>query len=308
MTAPTAGGPSPRWRTRVGPPCRRRYRPSTRTATPISREFARGGSGASSRRTIGGWGRRVAIKELLPGGVGRRSVLFGEARITARLQHPGIVPVHDLGRWPDGEPFFAMKLVEGRPLSEVIAGTRTLDERLALLPHALAVAGALAYAHREGFVHRDLKPANVLVGAFGETVVIDWGPRARSIRWGASSSPRRRPRPRTSPRSRWPAPCSAPPATCPPSRRTARRSTSAPTSTRSARCSITCSPASPPHGRKASPTSSWPRCGVGLPSASSGRRRGCRASSSPSSARPWRGRRRSGIRRRASSQTTSAGS
>jgi hypothetical protein len=77
--------------------------------------------------------------------------------------------------WPDHEPFYAMELVTGRPLGEVIKKTRTLDERLALLPHAIAVADALAYAHAQRIIHRDLKPSNVLVGDFGETVVIDWG-------------------------------------------------------------------------------------------------------------------------------------
>src|SRR5262249_53270124 len=95
--------------------------------------------------------------------------------ITARLQHPAIVPLYDLDAWVDGEPFYAMKLVSGRTLERVIAGARTLDERLALLPNLLAVCEAVAYAHDEGVIHRDLKPANVLVGSFGETLVIDWG-------------------------------------------------------------------------------------------------------------------------------------
>ncbi len=98
-----------------------------------------------------------------------------EALVTARLQHPSIVPVYEAGRWPGGEPFYAMKLVSGRSLADVIAERKTLEERLALLPHVLAVAEAIAYAHTERIIHRDLKPANVLVGDFGETVVIDWG-------------------------------------------------------------------------------------------------------------------------------------
>ncbi|MEO8553099.1 MAG: protein kinase, partial [Kofleriaceae bacterium] len=98
-----------------------------------------------------------------------------EALITARLEHPGIVPVYEAGRWPTGEPFFAMKLVSGRPLDKVIAETHTLSERLALLPRLAAACDAIAYAHSQRIIHRDLKPGNVLIGDFGETVVIDWG-------------------------------------------------------------------------------------------------------------------------------------
>src|SRR5262249_59313452 len=98
-----------------------------------------------------------------------------EAILTATLQPPATIPVYEVGRWPSGEPFYAMKLVSGRSLEDVIAETRGLRERVALLPHIIAVAEALAYAHSERVIHRDLKPANVLVGAYGETVVIDWG-------------------------------------------------------------------------------------------------------------------------------------
>src|SRR5262249_14757386 len=80
-----------------------------------------------------------------------------------------------VGRWPSGEPFYSMKLVAGRSLHEVISTTPSVAGRLALLPNVIAVADAIAYAHSQGVIHRDLKPANVLVGAFGETVVIDWG-------------------------------------------------------------------------------------------------------------------------------------
>ncbi len=120
-------------------------------------------------------GRLVAIKELLPGRAHMRVRFEEEARITARLQHPAIVSVLEAGTWPDGEPFYAMTLVPGRSLDAEIARRPSLAERLALLPRVGAVADALAYAHSQGIVHRDLKPANVLVGDFGETVVIDWG-------------------------------------------------------------------------------------------------------------------------------------
>ncbi|HTJ45984.1 MAG TPA: protein kinase [Kofleriaceae bacterium] len=141
----------------------------------IERELARGGMGrilvARDRRL----GRTVALKELLSGSHALHARFEREARITSRLQHPGIVPVIEAGKWPGGEPFYAMKLVAGRPLDDVIAEAKTLRDRLALLPAILAACDALAYAHSERVIHRDLKPANVLVGDFGETVVIDWG-------------------------------------------------------------------------------------------------------------------------------------
>jgi serine/threonine protein kinase len=96
--------------------------------------------------------------------------------ITARLQHPAIVPVHDSGVWESGEPYYVMKLLSGgRTLKEAVAEAKDLNGRLALLPNVIAVADAIAYAHSLEIIHRDLKPSNVLVGPFGETVVIDWG-------------------------------------------------------------------------------------------------------------------------------------
>jgi serine/threonine protein kinase len=139
-------------------------------------EFARGGMGrillARDRRL----GRTVALKELhAEAGPGAPRRFVREALVTARLQHPAIVPVYEAGRWPDGRPFYAMKLVEGRSLEALLREATSLASRLALLPHLIAVAEAVAYAHGQRVVHRDLKPANVLVGPFGETVVVDWG-------------------------------------------------------------------------------------------------------------------------------------
>jgi WD40 repeat protein len=138
-------------------------------------EFARGGLGKVLAVQDLRLGRTVALKQMLRASESTRARFLREARITARLQHPAIVPVHDLGRWPSGEPFYSMKRIEGRSLRDAIAAAGTLDARLALLPNVIAVADAMAYAHSLGIIHRDLKPANVLVGAFGETVVIDWG-------------------------------------------------------------------------------------------------------------------------------------
>ena len=119
--------------------------------------------------------RPVAIKELL-----RRTPINSErfkreALVTARLQHPNIVPVHDAGRWPNGSPFYAMKLVEGVDLTKLIERKRDLDDRLALLPKVIAVCEAMAYAHDRRIIHRDLKPSNVVIGEFGEALIVDWG-------------------------------------------------------------------------------------------------------------------------------------
>jgi eukaryotic-like serine/threonine-protein kinase len=119
--------------------------------------------------------RRVALKELHDEGGGSAARFIREAMLTARLQHPNIVPIYEAGRWPSGEAFYAMRLVSGRTLEDVIAEKKSLNERLSLLPHVLAVAEAIAYAHNERIIHRDLKPANIIIGSFGETVVIDWG-------------------------------------------------------------------------------------------------------------------------------------
>jgi eukaryotic-like serine/threonine-protein kinase len=147
-----------------------------RASYEVAGEVGRGGIGRVLRACDTRLNRPVAIKELL-GSAGEvaEERFVREALLTARLQHPSIVPLYEAGRWPSGAPFYAMKLVTGRSLEDVIAETRSLPQRLALLPHVLAATEAMAYAHSEQIIHRDLKPANVLVGAFGETVVIDWG-------------------------------------------------------------------------------------------------------------------------------------
>ncbi|MEO7732866.1 MAG: protein kinase [Kofleriaceae bacterium] len=138
-------------------------------------EHARGGLGRVVRAVDRRLGRTVAVKELLRHDPGNEARFMREAMITARLEHPGIVPVHEAGRWPNGDPYYVMKLVEGRTLKELICETATVRERLGLLPHVIAVADAVGYAHSEGVIHRDLKPSNVIVGSFGETIVVDWG-------------------------------------------------------------------------------------------------------------------------------------
>ncbi len=138
-------------------------------------EHARGGLGRVVRAHDRRLGRTVAVKELLKKSDTAEALFVREALITARLQHPGIVPVIEAGRWPNGEPYYVMKLVEGRSLKELIGDQTNLTGRLALLPHVIAVAEAIGYAHSQDVIHRDVKPANVVVGEFGETVVVDWG-------------------------------------------------------------------------------------------------------------------------------------
>ena len=139
----------------------------------IARELAKGGMGRVYEARDLRLGRQVAIKELLPKNRDIARRFEREARITARLQHPSIIHVYEAGVWPGGEPFYAMPVVAGRSLDKVVAEKATLADRLSLLPRVIAVADALAYAHNANVIHRDLKPANVLVGEFGETVVID---------------------------------------------------------------------------------------------------------------------------------------
>jgi serine/threonine-protein kinase len=141
-------------------------------------EIARGGMGAVLRGRDVDLGRDLAIKVLLEKYANRPEVarrFIEEAQIGGQLQHPGVVPVYDIGQFGD-RPFFTMKLVKGKTLAAVL-GERAdaAAERPRLLGIVLHVAQTLAYAHAKGVIHRDLKPANVMVGAFGEVQVMDWG-------------------------------------------------------------------------------------------------------------------------------------
>jgi eukaryotic-like serine/threonine-protein kinase len=113
--------------------------------------------------------REIALKVLLPGANPDRFVR--ESKISARLTHPGIPPIHELGTLADGSPFLAMKLITGQTLSVKI----DIAERPRLLQVFTQVCQAVGFAHSMGVVHRDLKPANIMVGAFGEVQVMDWG-------------------------------------------------------------------------------------------------------------------------------------
>jgi tetratricopeptide (TPR) repeat protein len=145
----------------------------------LGEEIARGGMGVIWRALDTTLGREVAVK-VLHDKYGPDSVIArrfaDEARITAQLQHPAIPPVHDLGTLPDGRPFLAMKLIKGQTLDELLsARSDPSAERGRLVAVFEQVCQAVAYAHAHGVIHRDLKPANVMVGAFGEVQLMDWG-------------------------------------------------------------------------------------------------------------------------------------
>ena len=117
-------------------------------------------------------GRRVGLKILDLEDAEVEARLRREASVLARLEHPGIVPVHDVGRLIDGRAFYTMKLVQGEQLDRYAAREHPLPERLRVF---LRVAEAVAFAHARGVLHRDLKPQNVMIGPFGEVLVLDWG-------------------------------------------------------------------------------------------------------------------------------------
>lgn len=135
--------------------------------------LARGGMGTVYRAHDCELDRAVAIKVLSPTAWSAESLerMRQETRILARLEHPGVVPIYDVGQLEDGRLYYVMKLVRGQRLDEHAAG-RTLAERLRLF---VRVCDPVAFAHARGIVHRDLKPENVMVGEFGEVLVMDWG-------------------------------------------------------------------------------------------------------------------------------------
>lgn len=153
----------------------------------ILRHHASGGLGEVFVARDHELGREVALKQIQAAHAGNaqsRERFVREAEITGGLEHPGIVPVYGLGQNEDGRPYYAMRFVRGASLKEAIdtfhqSEFRSPSERnLALrelLGHFLVVCNAVDYAHSRGVLHRDLKPANVMLGKFGETLVVDWG-------------------------------------------------------------------------------------------------------------------------------------
>ncbi len=154
-------------------------------------EIGRGGMGVVYRARQGSLDREVAVKRLGEDATEATARRFtGEAIVTARLDHPNIVPVYDLAATPDGAPLLAMKLVGGQSWKALLhpgdaAERRDLDDHLAILDD---VCHAIAFAHSRGVVHLDLKPENVMVGAFGEVLVMDWGLAARIDAAGADGA------------------------------------------------------------------------------------------------------------------------
>ena len=142
-------------------------------------EIARGGMGAILKGRDTDLGRDLAVKVLLDQHRDKPAVIqrfVEEAQIGGQLQHPGIVPVYELGQFPDKRPFFTMKLVKGETLSALLEKRRSPDaDRARFLGIFEQVCQTMAYAHSRGVIHRDLKPSNVMVVAFGEVQVMDWG-------------------------------------------------------------------------------------------------------------------------------------
>lgn len=161
--------------------------------------LGRGSGGTVHLMRDGVLGREIALKVFEPsdatpeGGlasVGARARFLREARLTGQLEHPAIVPVFEVGRRPDGRPYYTMKRIRGETLAAALEKASNLEERLRLLPSFLAACEGLAHAHSLGVVHRDVSPQNILLGPFGQVCVVDWGlarkraaedPRAREL-------------------------------------------------------------------------------------------------------------------------------
>jgi tetratricopeptide (TPR) repeat protein/tRNA A-37 threonylcarbamoyl transferase component Bud32 len=163
------------------------YEPDTRERYTLTRLHAQGGLGQVWLAVDGDLNRQVALKELRSerGSDPTLAARFlDEAKVTGQLEHPGIVPVYELARRPgDGRPYYTMRFIRGRTLAEAArdyhrtreAGQAGPLDLAALLNAFVAVCNAVAYAHSRGVIHRDLKPQNVVLGDFGEVILLDWG-------------------------------------------------------------------------------------------------------------------------------------
>ncbi len=157
-------------------------------------EIARGGMGVILKGHDTDLGRDVAVKVLDRRLADRPEVVqrfVEEAQIGGQLQHPGIVPVYELGTMQDERPFFTMKLVKGRTLATLLSERESpATNRRRLIDIFESVCQTMGYAHARGVIHRDLKPANIMVGAFGEVQVVDWG-LAKVLARGGTADERR---------------------------------------------------------------------------------------------------------------------
>jgi tetratricopeptide (TPR) repeat protein/tRNA A-37 threonylcarbamoyl transferase component Bud32 len=163
------------------------YETENRERYTLTRLHAQGGLGQVWLALDGDLNRSVALKELRPerGADPTLAARFlEEAQVTGQLEHPGIVPVYELARRSsDGRPFYTMRFIRGRTLAEAArdyhrkreAGQAAPLDQVALLNAFVGVCNAVAYAHSRGVIHRDLKPQNVVLGDFGEVIVLDWG-------------------------------------------------------------------------------------------------------------------------------------
>ena len=161
----------------------------------VVRLHAKGGLGQVSLARDEKLKRRVALKEIRPDKRANPEIrrrFLAEAEITGQLEHPGIVPIYDLDEGNDGEVRYAMRFVEGRTLGDAVREYYQDPSPLAfrgLLQRFVNVCETIAYAHSQGVIHRDLKPANVLLGDYGETLVVDWGLAKRLADSPAKSTP-----------------------------------------------------------------------------------------------------------------------
>jgi tetratricopeptide (TPR) repeat protein/tRNA A-37 threonylcarbamoyl transferase component Bud32 len=163
------------------------YEPDTRERYTLTRLHAQGGLGQVWLAVDGDLNRQVALKELRPERGSDQTLaarFLDEAKVTGQLEHPGIVPVYELARRSsDGRPYYTMRFIRGRTLAEAArdyhrkreAGQAGPLDLAALLNAFVGVCNAVAYAHSRGVIHRDLKPQNVVLGDFGEVILLDWG-------------------------------------------------------------------------------------------------------------------------------------
>jgi len=135
-------------------------------------KLGQGGMGGVFRVEDSTLEREVALKVINVDDPGLSARMLHEARVIAKLEHPGIVPLHDAGTLPDGRPYYTMKLVQGKRLDELAKEAGGMADRLRTF---LRICEPVAFAHAHAVLHRDLKPANIMIGPFGEVLVMDWG-------------------------------------------------------------------------------------------------------------------------------------